>query len=688
MSVLGYAAGALALLTIAGSHVVVADRIVRRWLPSWAGASARLANVIVWLTSLLTLAELLGTVGWFRTVPLLTASVATALAARRLFVPRAEAVSSGPPLRRAAADRIATTAVGVCAVAVGAQWWSRSAGVVKEGISEIETLRYHLPFAARFVQDGSTMGAYVTSHEARLAYNPANFELLNAIVILPFHRELFAPLANMVSLALLLLATWCLGRELDCPLLGSLAGVLACALPIMALTQPGSTNNDAFATALFVAAIALLLHSDGDRAGVTVAALAAGLGLGTKYTLVGPIAALTFAVPFLVPAAARWRALGRWIIVVVASGAYWFVRNVVHTWSPLPGLHVRLGGWSLPYLPPSPGGGLRALDAPLTDFLRHPHVLWHDFGRSTADAFGTVWWAVLGLALIGILVACVFARSRRERVLGLVALACALSYVVTPGTGGAYFANTRYALPALVLGWALLATTPLPRRLSSMPVAVVTATVAGTVLPFAKDWTRSAALGALGVSLALATAVAIACAVLLSRRFGARSTAIVACLALLLAGWGVQDYYRSHRWQRDVPPNDELLPATQPGVLRVYHLLANERDTRIGVSGFIVHHGLTGDDLSNHVVFIGRHGESGGFERITSCPEWRSQLARDRVTVVVTAPENYPFSGDAGSPPETEWTRTDLHATEILRDPLVSVFRFSAPPDATTCPSA
>jgi hypothetical protein len=456
----------------------------------------------------------------------------------------------------------------------------------------------------------------------------------------------------------------------------------------MALTQPGSTNNDAFATALFVAAIALLLHSHGDRAGVTVAALAAGLGLGTKYTLVGPIAALSLGVPFLVPTAARWRVLTRWIVVVAASGAYWFVRNVARTRSPLPGLHIRLGGWSLPYIPPSPGGGLRVLDAPLTDFLRHPRVLWGYFGRSTIDAFGTMWWAVLGLALVGIVVASVFGHSRRERVLGLVALACALSYVATPGTGGAYFANTRYALPALVLGWALLATTPLPRRCSWIPAAALAATIAGTLLWFARDWTRSAALGAFGVLLALATAAAIACVIRASRRFGARSTAILACLALLVAGGGVQDYYRSHRWQRDAPPNEELLPATQPGVLRVYHLLADERETRIGVLGFIAHYGLTGDDLSNYVVYIGRHGDNGAFGRITSCPEWRSQLARDRVTLVVTAPENYPFSGDAGPPPETEWTRTDLHATEILRDPLVSVFRFSAPPDATTCPPA
>ena len=75
------------------------------------------------------------------------------------------------------------------------------------------------------------------------------------------------------------------------------------AAPELALDDGGSALNDIVGIALFLAAVAILLNcrrADARRslrpAALACAAMAAGLALGTKFTLIPPVAALTIGV--------------------------------------------------------------------------------------------------------------------------------------------------------------------------------------------------------------------------------------------------------------------------------------------------------------------------------------------------------------------------------------------------------
>jgi len=93
-------------------------------------------------------------------------------------------------------------------------------------------------------------------------------------------------------------------------------------------------------------------------------------------------------------------------------------------------------------------------------------------------------------------------------------------------------------------------------------------------------------------------------------------------------------------------------------------------------------YGLAGVDLDNHVQWVGRTGEHGGFHFIRSCREWRRALREGRYDYVVydRAADVY---ADAATP--ERWTADDPAAELVLRDDGASVHRLAAPPDPNRC---
>jgi hypothetical protein len=106
--------------------------------------------------------------------------------------------------------RLATLVV-VCIVA--ANWLERVVAVYRRGLTDGDSMMYHLVFAARYVQSGSTTATDPVGPDAWLAFYPANVELMQAASILPFGTDVVIPLMNLGWLALALLASWCIGAE-------------------------------------------------------------------------------------------------------------------------------------------------------------------------------------------------------------------------------------------------------------------------------------------------------------------------------------------------------------------------------------------------------------------------------------------------------------------------------------------
>ena len=201
----------VALLIAALAPLAVGARALRRTLmPQWSGAPAWLADAVIALALFVAVTELLGTIGAFKRVPIVIGCAAAGLGAVLLT----RRVPGRPGLEPPPAPAPTGRYVAVAAVAVVvADWSARVADALAGGMVSADTLWYHLPQAARFVQDGSITGIHFFDSVPLTAYYPATASLFHAVGIAIFERDVLSPLLNMAWLGLACLAGWCVGRS-------------------------------------------------------------------------------------------------------------------------------------------------------------------------------------------------------------------------------------------------------------------------------------------------------------------------------------------------------------------------------------------------------------------------------------------------------------------------------------------
>ena len=271
--------------------------------------------------------------------------------------------------------------------------------------------------------------------------------------------------------------------------------------PLFVTFSGGRATNDIAGIALFLASIALLLNSRGRRAAVAVAAVAAGLAFGTKLTMAVPIAALTVGVIAIGATKSRRMTALVWVPLVLVTGGYWYVRNLVAVGNPIPALQVGLGPVSLPSATSTAG---RYSSYSVVHYLTDISV-WRDwFIPGLHQAFGLAYPIILGLAATGLLLA-VVRGDRTMRMLGIVGIVSFLGYLATPASAGGasgrpvlFASDTRFALPALAIGMILLPrlvrrpSTESPARLW-LPALLTIALVSDVAYAFSGSAGKSAA---------------------------------------------------------------------------------------------------------------------------------------------------------------------------------------------------
>ena len=343
--------------------------------------------------------------------------------------------------------------VGAAVIAVGlaaAQWIAHTMSALAHGMSQSDTLWYHGPFAARFVQERSFDGIGQLGYESA-QYFPFNSELLHALTLLAFGYDVLSPMLNLAWAALALLAAWCIGHRAGVGSLSVAAATVVLVLPTIAGIEPGQASNDLPCAALLLAAVALLLHEPLAPVPTLLAAVAAGLGLGVKLTAAGLVLALTVGVVVLALRARRRATALLWCAGLAASGGFWFLRNWLLADNPLPWFGFELGPVSLPRSLAGESG------TALSDWMTRG-TLWRElYLPGLAEGFGVGWPLVVGLLVAAIAVPLVCGREPTERLIGLVVLAGTLTYVVTPLTGGPGFVyNLRYLAPTMLVGFSVL----------------------------------------------------------------------------------------------------------------------------------------------------------------------------------------------------------------------------------------
>lgn len=682
---------AIAVGVLIGAPLIAGAVAIRHLLvPGWGGALARLAEAVIAISLLLVVAELLGVVGWLQRWPLVAATAAVGFAACAIGRRCPPLTSPEVPPRAIRGSRLSLAVAIPVAGIVIAQWAGFTLQSMHRGLLNIDSLWYHLPFAARFAQTHSITALHFTMTEplspasslhAQLeaaigvpTFYPANSSLLHAAGMVLVGNDFASTLLNFAFMALGLLAAWCVGRPFGAAPETLIAGSLLLAVPAMITTQPGAATNDIVVFAFFLSAAALLANGGLVAHGpISLAGLAAGFAVGTKLNMLAPIGLLTL----LLVASVRGRRLATmatWLGAMSITGGYWYLRNLADAGNPIPYLNLSLGPLSLP-----------RPNLPLTNHYAYSAIryatdtsVWRNVFRPLLrQQFGPGWYVLLLLCVAGMVLA--IARGPRvPRLLGVTGLGSLVIFPFTPLTGAGppgdpyTFAFTlRYIVPALALG-AILLVSLLGRR--ARLIAVAGLVVLFINIEAADIWPSTITYQ--GFTIAGALVFALTALRLSAFRGRVATWGVAAATCLIAGGVGLHEagVYRTGRYADLAQP---LVPE--------YAWAARQRHARIALAGFFTQYPFYGRDQSNHVQVLGREGAHGAYFPLHSCVAWRNALLVGRYRYVVTAPESTPavpavvlrqLGARVQEPPEAAWTRSIPGTVEIMRTVgNVSLFR-------------
>lgn len=457
------------LLGLAVSGVVLAtlSRAVRRirvrLLPKLSTLEGFLADSTLLVGLVALVSEALGVIGWFAPWPLVLALIA--VAALTLIVDHLSRSPQGEPSEPKEREPIHTTEsspeprwlVWVATVSIGvvaAMWTWDIPAVYGHGIFDWDSLWYHLPAAADFVQSHSLTGLHLYSADILISTYPFGSELMIAVGMLVAGSDILAPLLNYLWAALFLVAAHVFGRRFGRPHLMTLAATVVLAWPVVVIYDPLTAMNEPMGLAfLMIALVFTPLDRDGTPSSgrSIVAGCALGLAVSTKFTLLVPALGLVAIAAVAVLRRDRRRGLPSVLLLVATTsivGGFWYARNLFQFGSPIPQAHLAIGRLALPHVEAAEQFG--PMFPTLMDQARAGGL-----ASVLTDAFGPLWVVVFVVAAAGT-VAALWQRDTPARGLGLVAvLSLALSLFapgpVYRGVFMALWSNTRYLIPGLVL---------------------------------------------------------------------------------------------------------------------------------------------------------------------------------------------------------------------------------------------
>jgi hypothetical protein len=741
-----YLVGAIELAAVAAALAFGAYRVRALVLPGWSGAPARLAEVVLGVVGLIWISEALGTFGWFTEGAVLAAmivvGVGAGLGAMAIGDRRPARLAPGPPAP-GSWGLAKLVAVGVCA-ALAAGWMVPTLGTLAAGMDRTDSLWYHMPLAARFVQTGYLGHIYFFDPIFLASFYPANSEVIHAVPILFFHRDIVSPVVNLGWLAVALLGAWCVGRPYGLGPQALIGASIALGSQSLVEFQAGEALNDITGVAFTLAAVGVLVngyavrriaggadtpavgggvgvrhprsaglyrHDEGmsrqtgraagadtggaartgiPGAALVVAGLAAGLATGTKLSFLAPVAVLTLGVIVIAPRGARLRSAGLWIVPTLAAGGYWYLRNLIAVGNPIPYISS-IGPISLP--------------APVRDFHLRPDfavvhywkdtTVWREwFFPGLHESFGTLWPAtIIGMVAVGI-----FALWRgREpilRVLGAVVLVTAVAYVFTPLTAAgeqgqpiSFVWNVRYLAPAIAVGLAILPCLPPLRATPGRRAAVLAALslVVAFTLGSLVQWKQGHTKGAIAAGVAVVViAAAIAAARSRGHLRGATSMRARAAIAVAVIAIAALAGYAEERHYLTHRYEDTGRVQDLASALRWSRNIRDAKIAVAGIRGVFTQYPFYGTDLSNQVQWLGVRGPHDSYGRIANCFRWRRAVDDGGYTHVVTTFDPY-LPGTLRNSPEGRWTQSDPNAKTIVKDGPVRVFRITGPLHPARC---
>lgn len=692
---------------------------LRRWIvPEFSGALARLGDATIAVALLILSLELLGTLSILTEGWIIVFTIAIGLLAALI------GWQMSPDERREVqAPKVQTIAL-VLAIAVAsftmAEWTFPSQLSLDQGMFGGDTTWYHMPFAATFAQEHSTVHLHFTD-PLRLAawFYPQSSELVHGAAIAIFQSDWLSPLINMVWLAIALLAAWCVGRPYKVAPATLIAGAIILDSGVMIETQPGEGRNDIMGLAFLLAFAVFLINGhqrraprEGtavkdepdrdapllDKGPLILAGIAAGLAASVKTTFLVPVAAITLGVILFSGRGRRWTTTWVMGLPMLVVGGYWYLRAAIKTGgNPIP--ITKFGPLNLPTpdqmpLDPRPRFAV-------AHYLGDPTIYRRWFFPQLDNAFGPLWPLILIIAVAAAVFIAVRSRNKILRVIAVAALATAVVYVFTPltaagqpGSPTGFFTNTRYLTPGLVLAITLLPIArPLrvPERRAWQTLWFLAAIYWITVLTTPR-WYPTYILGTIFITLVLVWAPS---ALSLGRVRGAVSRPVVAValgVILLLAvvlGRAQQVQYADQHYTKTTLFLGEGAPQ------EAYAFAQGLHDKRIGIAGdseiIFGQYGFFGNDASNYVQYIGVPGPHGSYRLATNCPAFRREVNRGNYDYLIISEYTQDSPTAEYRYPLYKWLKDDPALELVIAEPDIVpqpdfVFRVNGKLDPAGCP--
>lgn len=334
------------LLAVLVTSAVVAAGVllVGRFAPSLPSIERTVAGVVVANVAVCSIAQGLSLFGGIGRTGFLAGAGALFLAAvalrRRGPAETAQSISSSVWERTLVAASVVGTAI------VLADWlWT---GVSQPVLVVSDGPIYHLPFAVRWLQDGSLSRTWTPFGEMAAPYFPANAEVWMAWFLALVGDDRLAKVFQWFFLSPCALALAGLARNANG---GSVAAAwppiawLGCILVVVTSVKP---DVDVPMTFALLAGLLLLDRAwresnETDRGrSLTLSALSFGAAAGTKS--IGLMFGLGPMLLVLWSARRSWIAMSGCIAGAVFGGGYWYIRNWVQMGNPVYPLKVSIGG--------------------------------------------------------------------------------------------------------------------------------------------------------------------------------------------------------------------------------------------------------------------------------------------------------------------------------------------------------
>ncbi len=680
----GWLPGLIALLAVTGSFVLSGHLLRRLIVSGWSGPPALLADLVLGLSLMLVSAQLVGIAGLLSRPALLIAGGLTLLACSAAFRLRGQGTEGGEPAGATPGRITVPLAIAIAALLLVASGWiTPTLNSLEAGMYGGDTLWYHMPFSAHFAQTGSITGLLFIDTQYLHSFYPQNSEMVHAIGIVLVGSDFLSPVINYFWLAFGVLAGWCVGRSFGMALPATLSVTLLMSMEVISAREPGGANNDAMVIALLLAAVALAATAwrtvgpgPGDpgpgepvledpvpedpgpairrttlpasaKGPLLIAGLAIGLAIGTKLTALAPGFVLLAGLVLLVKRGSRLRLGSVMALAAAATGAFWFIRNLVQTGNPLPWLSIG---------PFEKAGELTGREPrPIVDYLADLSIWSEWLAPGLSDRLGPFWLTLLVCALVGLGLG-LLSRDRLRIVVAASGCAALVAYVLIPlgaagpeGSPTAFAVNVRYATPALALGFISLALPPrwIEGRTWGIGISWFFLLALGVSI-FAGPGLSPDGYPATGLLAAFALLLVIPIAVTLLWMTGSRAPAAIVGLVWLagiaaLGSWQ-SDRYLDFRYSAASPRYPEMTYPSlelQQGIGPLNELARDLEGERIGLSGSLAQYyqyGIWGSDLSNEVEAVGVKTGRRDLRPPESCREWIQALREGDFDLVVTSP--------------------------------------------------